>query len=166
MSVYVLAPNNTVQTYPYTLTDLVLANPETSFPSSITDEIASDFSVYPVQEMPQPSYDPITENLDWVDPILENAVWVQQWAVSAATPEEVAQREAQARASNKNKASQLLSETDWVDIPAVSDPANIPHLANTAAFNSYRLALRVIAVTPPVTVDPWPVKPVEIWVTE
>ena len=163
MSVYVLAPNNTVQKYPYSLTDLIFDNPETSFPNPMTDEIAADFSTYPVLETPRPSYDPITENIDWIDPVLENGVWVQQWAVSPATPEEIAQREEQAKASNKATASQLLAETDWTDIPAVSDPLNDPHLTNRDAFNAYRLQLRGIAVTPPVTVDPWPVKPTEIW---
>lgn len=163
MSVYVLAPNNLVQKYPYTLTDLIFDNTETSFPSPMTDALAADFNTYPVVETPQPVYDPITENLDWIDPILENGVWVQQWAVSPATPEEIVQREEQAKANNKAIASQLLAETDWTDIPAVSDPANDPHLTNRDAFNTYRLQLRGIAVNPPITVDPWPVKPVEVW---
>lgn len=166
MSVYVLAPDNTVEKYPYSLTDLIFNNPETSFPNPMTNEVAADFSTYPVVETPQPLYDPISENLDWVDPILEDGVWVQQWSVSAATPEEITEREIQAKQTNKQIASQLLSETDWVDIPAVSDPNNIPHLENREEFNTYRLTLRAIAVTPPVTVDPWPVEPEEIWVTE
>lgn len=71
--------------------------------------------------------------------------------------------EQQAKNDNKLKATQLLQETDWVDIPAVSDPLNNPHLTNRNEFNSYRLVLRGIAVNPPVVVDPWPVCPVEIW---
>lgn len=163
MSVYVFAPNYEVQIYPYSLTDLIFANPETSFPNPMTDEIAADFSTYPVQETPQPAYNVITENLDWIDPILEEGVWVQQWAVSPATPEEIAQREVQAKQVNKSQAASLLAATDWVDIPSVSDPANDPHLTNKDEFNTYRLALRQIAVYPPVTVDPWPVKPEEVW---
>lgn len=166
MSVYVLTQNGVVQKYPYTLTDLILDNPETSFPNPMTDEIAADFNTYPVVETPQPSYDPITENLDWVNPMLENGVWVQQWSVSAATPEEIEKRGIQAKQTNKAQASQLLSETDWVDLGPVGDPAVVPHLANVAEFNSYRLALRAIAVNPPITVDPWPIKPEELWVTE
>lgn len=163
MSVYVFAPDNTVAKYPYSLTDLIFDNPETSFPNQMTDEIAAKFNTYPVVETPQPSYNPISENLVWADPISENGVWVQQWAVTQATPEEIAQRETQAKESNKSRAKSELAETDWTDIPAVSDPANNPHLVNRDEFNTYRLQLRSIAVNPPVTVDPWPVKPNEVW---
>ena len=69
----------------------------------------------------------------------------------------------QNKASNKSQAEQLLQQTDWVEIPSVSDIANTPHLVNYADFITYRLALRTIAVNPPVTVQEWPVKPDEIW---
>lgn len=163
MSVYVLAPNNVVQKYPYTLTNLILDNTDTSFPTPMNDALAADFGTYPVVETPQPTYDSITQNLIWANPLLEGSIWVQQWAVEPATPEEIAQRQEQAKNSNKQRASQLLIETDWTDIPAVSDPANNPHLTNRDAFNAYRLQLRSIAVNPPVTVDVWPVKPEEVW---
>lgn len=75
----------------------------------------------------------------------------------APTPEEI-------QAQNKAIASQLLTDTDWVEVPSVSDPANNPHLINLADFLSYRNALRAIAVNPPATpVDPWPAKPAESW---
>jgi len=75
----------------------------------------------------------------------------------APTPEEI-------QAQNKATASQLLQETDWVEVPSVSDPANNPHLTNLSAFLAYRNSLRSIAVNPPTTpVDPWPTKPTEEW---
>lgn len=163
MSIYVKVIDNTVKQYPYSIGDMLADNPTVSFAQPISLETAADFSAYPVQETPQPAYNVITENIDWIDPILEEGIWVQQWAVSPATPEEIAQREVQAKQANKTQASSLLAATDWVDIPSVSDPANDPHLTNKADFNTYRLALRQIAVYPPVTVDPWPVKPEEVW---
>lgn len=118
MSIYVLAPTNVVQAYPYALTDMIRANPETSFPSPMTDEIAADFSVYPVKEVPQPAYDPLTENLDWIDPRLEDGVWVQQWSVSAATPEQIAQRleqKRQAMVVTPFEAKAALLDADLLD---------------------------------------------------
>lgn len=67
---------------------------------------------------------------------------------------------------NKSHAEQLLRDTDWVEVPSVSDTTRIPHLANYEEFMTYRLALRAIAVTPLVVVIEWPVLPTENWVTE
>lgn len=89
----------------------------------------------------------------------ESGVFVPPPPIPPPTPEELKQQ-------NKSIASQRLQETDWVDLGPVGDPMVLPHLANVADFNSYRLALRAIAVNPPITVDPWPAKPDEIWVTE
>lgn len=142
------------------------ARPNVSFPDPIPENLIEEQGFAPVTQTPPPSYNPITQDLVELPPVEIDGVWTQQWAVEPATPEEIAQREEQATAQNKSQAQTLLTETDWVDIPAVSDPANIPHLVNKDEFNTYRLALRSIAVTPPVTVDPWPVKPEEVWVTE
>lgn len=164
--VYVLAPNNVVAKYPYTLTDMIYDNPNTSFPSQITDEEAAAFNTFPVQETPQPSYDPITQNLVWVNPGFIDGLWIQQWAVEQATPEEVAQRQEQAKQENKSQAESLLQATDWTATVDISDPQySNPYLGNQSAFLSYRSQVRQIAVNPPITVDSWPVKPDEVWVT-
>lgn len=110
-------------------------------------------------------YDQATQVLQTVDPYLQEGV-VYTVIVRDMTLEEKTRYDDNLKAQNKNIAAQRLQETDWVDLGPVGDPMVLPHLANVAEFNSYRLALRTIAVNPPVTVDPWPVKPEEIWVTE
>ena len=138
--------------------------PNTSFTSAGPDQafMTENSCLYVTVWLP---YDQSTQVLEPATPyILDNQVYTV--AVRDMTPEEKEAYDNSLKAKNKAQAQSLLSATDWVDIPAVSDPANIPHLVNTAEFNTYRLALRVIAVTPPVTVDPWPEKPEEIWVTE
>lgn len=62
----------------------------------------------------------------------------------------------------KSQASQLLAETDWTEIPSVTNTANNPHLVNGAEFITYRDALRVLAVYP-VENPTWPVKPTTVW---
>ena len=99
MSVYVLVSDGVIEQYPYTLTDLLRSQPTVSFAVPVSDEMAERFGVFRVTETPQPSYDPITENLNWVVPILEDGVWVQQWSVTPATSEEIAQRLEQKRQS-------------------------------------------------------------------
>jgi hypothetical protein len=75
--------------------------------------------------------------------------------VPVPTPEQI-------QAQNKQQASTLLLETDWVELPSVSDINNIPYLLNKAEFIDYRIALRVIVVNPINAV--FPVKPISEWV--
>lgn len=64
---------------------------------------------------------------------------------------------------NKAKASMLLQDTDWVENPSVIDANNTPHLLNKNDFDSYRIALRVIAVNPQEGNITFPVKPIAQW---
>lgn len=66
-------------------------------------------------------------------------------------------------AQNKTEAMSRLQETDWVEVPSVSDTANAPHLVNYQEFISYRLALRAIAVNPPTEPAVFPDLPQENW---
>lgn len=113
-------------------------------------------------------YDQNTEKLVSVAPYIESASpthWVYTVAVEPLTPEEIAQREESAKQRNKAQAESLLQETDWTEGKSVRDNTRIPHLVNGDEFDDYRVALRVIALNPPVTVDEWPVKPNEVWST-
>jgi len=67
---------------------------------------------------------------------------------------------------NKAKAVELLSVTDWTALPDVSDPEKSnPYLANAAEFNTYRNAVRQIAINPSAGYIIFPIKPVEDWQT-
>lgn len=59
-------------------------------------------------------------------------------------------------ALNKQKAKELLAESDWTQIPDSG-------LANVEEFATYRTKLRQIAINPPSGVAPWPEKPNNIW---
>jgi hypothetical protein len=65
--------------------------------------------------------------------------------------------------SCKNKASSILSNTDWTAIPDVADPLKSnPYLMNQADFVAYRSTVRGYAVNP--VVDPvFPTIPTEQW---
>lgn len=138
--------------------------PNTSFPpSGPSPEFLAENSCMTVTVwLP---YDQATQVLEPAAPYIDGDT-VYTVVVRDMTPEEKEAYDNSLRAQNKSTATALLSATDWVDLGPVSDPLVIPHLANVAEFNAYRLALRAIAVTPPVVVDPWPELPVEIWVTE
>lgn len=75
--------------------------------------------------------------------------------INTHTPEQKAEM-------NKAKAVSLLIETDFVEVPSVSDPESDPYLTNKHEFVTYRNALRKIAVTPTAE-SVFPDKPAEIW---
>jgi hypothetical protein len=67
---------------------------------------------------------------------------------------------------NKSTAIVLLQQSDWTQIPSVSDPAlSNPYLANKNEFDVYRNAVRQYAVNPVAGNITWPTLPQEVWTT-
>lgn len=67
---------------------------------------------------------------------------------------------------NKQTAISLLQQTDWTQIPSVSDPAlSNPYLANKNAFDLYRNSVRQYALNPVAGDITWPTIPKEVWTT-
>lgn len=67
-------------------------------------------------------------------------------------------------ADNAAKANQILSETDWTSIPAISDPnQSNPYLTNQPAWLYYRSKIRDIALAPIEGDIDWLVQPEEKW---
>jgi hypothetical protein len=65
---------------------------------------------------------------------------------------------------NKVTAINLLQQTDWTQIPSVSDPAlSNPYLANKLAFDQYRNAVRQYAIYPVEGNIEWATVPQEDW---
>lgn len=154
---YILTKPDTASVYPYSLAQLCQDNPQTSFPSDMTNFDPTPWYCYPVQDTTPPVVD-YTQNLTMGEPTLIDGVWAQTWVVTQASPEEIAAREAEMRQANKQQASSLLAETDYTDLPNTADKIlNLPDLL------AYREALRLIALNPPLTVDQWPTKPSTEW---
>jgi hypothetical protein len=96
----------------------------------------------------------ITELPSWVDCCLA------AWTV-ANTPVPPSPPTAE---ENKQTAVTLLQQTDWTQIPSVSDPAlSNPYLANKNAFDIYRNAVRQYALNPVAGNITWPTIPEEVW---
>ena len=66
-------------------------------------------------------------------------------------------------AQNKSQAEKLLQQTDWVELPSVSDLTSDPHLLNVQEFLSYRKTIREIAVNPSKNQIVFPDLPLEKW---
>ena len=77
-----LNPDNTVNQYPYSINLLKRDNPNSSFPSALSDERLAEFNVYPVEEVTKPAFDPITQKAEELTPVLIDNIWTQQWQVA------------------------------------------------------------------------------------
>lgn len=137
--------------------------PNISFPFPLYAEAVEPigYGLYEFSVKPEIStYEKVIE----VNPIKnDSGVWFQSWKVVSMNQEEVNQKNEELKLNNKQTASFLLSQTDWVELGDVTNPSNPPYLANKADFTAYRQQLRAISIDPPVTVEQWPVKPQEVW---
>lgn len=92
---YVLTSGSTVLAYPYSENQLRRDNPQVSFPSAISQELLDDYGVMSVALVPQPAFDPITQDLVELTPALMEGLWTQVWGVVDVSPEEVQRRQQQ-----------------------------------------------------------------------
>tara|TARA_S200002703_G_scaffold35418_1_gene30469 strand:+ start:11158 stop:11619 length:462 start_codon:yes stop_codon:yes gene_type:complete len=134
---YVLAPNQTIETFPYSIGDLRRDNPNTSFPRNPSHDVLADWNVFPVVDRPAPEYDAATQNCTQINPTLEDGEWVMTWQVSDASAEEIATRLERKSAEVRQQRNDLLSACDWTQLSdcPLSD-------ADKAAWATYRGELR------------------------
>lgn len=166
---YVKLENNIAVRWPIGEYEVRAEYPEASLPEYLTREIVEPlgYGVFVVNGYP-PEYDMAWQDIEEIPPVLkDDGKYHQSYKITEKyTPEEKQRlQDEEARQYNKNKAMQLLSESDWSDKPSVTDTSKPLYLVNAAEWGAYRDALRAIAVYPPVTVDVWPVKPEEVWST-
>ena len=134
---YVLAPNQTVQTFPYSARELRRDNPNVSFPSNLSDATLADWNVFPVADRSAPSFDPATESCNQVNPTLENGEWVTTWQVTSVDADEIAERLADESENVREDRNQRLADSDWTQL--ADSPLSS---ADKTAWASYRQQLR------------------------
>lgn len=101
-----------------------------------------------------------TDVMEYSKTIFDECVAGQYGVVAEYVPPPVIPPTAE---QNKQKATQLLQQTDWVNQPDVTDTSLTPHLLNHSEFIDYRSALRAIAVNYVEGNIDFPVKPQEQW---
>lgn len=130
-----LKADGSIDRYPYTLTDLIRANPGTSFAKTISDETAAAFNCYPVAPIDPPPEDH-TVNLERTA-IKSGDYWFEQWVSTPATPAQIAERTTAKANDIRAQRNQLLVNCDWTQLPDAP--------VNTAAWATYRQELRDIS---------------------
>ena len=151
---HVLAPNQTVEIFPYSIGDLRRDNPNTSFPANPTEQTLAEWNVFPVIYKPRPDYNSATQNCDQVDPTLIDDQWEMTWAVTPATSEQIAERLNAKEAEVRQQRNQRLADCDWTQLPDAP--------VDTAAWATYRQELRDVTAQAAFPWDVvWPVSPSE-----
>ena len=133
---YVLAPNQTVETFPYSIGALRRDNPNTSFPANPTEQTLAEWNVFPVIDKPAPDYNPATQNCNQINPTLVAGKWEMTWAVTPATPEQITERTSDKETEVRQQRNQLLNACDWTQLPDAP--------VNADEWIVYRQALRDI----------------------
>jgi hypothetical protein len=132
---HALIENGAVAQYPYTTGDLKRANPQTSFPSQISDESLLQYGVHRVFFATQPELT-ATQVLQEGTPVFstEDQRWTQTFTVRDMTTDEVQQRDAGQAAQVRSERNALLAASDWTQLADST--------ADKAAWATYRQALR------------------------
>jgi hypothetical protein len=149
---YVLAPNQTAETFPYSIGDLRRDNPNTSFPRNPSDALLADWNVFPVIEQSPPEYNPSNQNLNQLNPTLVDGEWLQTWQITPASAEEITERLQRKEAEVRQQRNALLSACDWTQLP--DSPAD------HETWATYRQELRDVTSQPGFPWDVvWPEAP-------
>lgn len=89
VSTYVLTDgaDNIVQ-YPWSIDQMMMANPTVSFSTPVPDEVAAAFNTFPVTDTARPDVDQLWQTVSLGNPTKQDGVWVQHWTITDLTPEE------------------------------------------------------------------------------
>lgn len=110
----------------YSIEQLRLDNPNTSFPDLPSNDLLALWNVYPYVILNQPEYDYLTQTAVAAPITQINGVWTQAWVIENLPIE-------QAEQGVRAQRDELLLQTDWA---ALSDRVLTPEMA------AYRQALR------------------------
>lgn len=147
-------------------------HPNISLPQQLTEELIDEFGGDVVFEGPQASGGTQYQfsQRDGVE--LIEGKWFTKYVLGpvftgpdaeAQEADYIAKKDAQFAQANAERARAELLDTDWADNPSVRNTAFTPHLINTTEWDAYRLALRVIVINKPATVETWPERPAGVW---
>ena len=139
-------------TYPYTIGQLKLENPNVSFPQAITNEVLENFGVYPVESVEVT--DDYTKNIVEGIPTLSGSVYVQTWNITDSTEEEINIKIVEKWLEVRDMRDSLLSQSDWTQFQ--DSPISGSTLTE---WQTYRQSLRDITSQSNPFDLVWPSKP-------
>jgi hypothetical protein len=146
---YLRIINDTI-TYPYTIQQLKLDNPNVTFPENLTEAILIEWGMFSVQQTVKPN--DYTKNISEGTPQLVDGIYNQTWNESNSSEEEINIRIENKWIEIRNLRDQLLLESDWTQL------ADSPQITNND-WKAYRQYLRdITSQSNPFDIS-WPTKP-------
>jgi hypothetical protein len=118
---------------------------------ALTPEQAAHFGVHKKQIVTPPYHDPATQSLEEGPALLIDGVWTQNYIVSNLSADESAAKVGVQWTVIRAERNKLLAASDWTQLPDVS--------ADTAAWATYRQALRDITTQANPFAIVWPESP-------
>lgn len=141
---------NNVISYPYSLQKLREDNPNTSFPSEMTESLMNEWDIHEVRPLSKPN--DYTKNISEETPILVDGIYYQNWVQTNATQSEIDLRISDKWDSIREQRNILLQECDWTQL------ADIPQTTKDL-WSTYRQQLRdITSQSNPFSIT-WPAKP-------
>lgn len=134
---YLLASNNAISKFPYSLEELRSDNPQTSFPWEMSASELAEWGVYRVEKQNPPAYNEQTEAIELQPPSLIDGVWVREWLVISVDSAELERRTTAQAALQREERNRVLSRTDYtqcLDFPGTDN--------ERASYAVFRQALR------------------------
>lgn len=144
--------NNEVAEYP--IVNIQSRFPHTSFCSPITeDQLPPGYVI--IKEDEYPTINSNTHKIEERTPTKRNGIWTRNLVVVALSEDELQGIEMFMIEHVSNKASEILQQTDWTQLPDVA-------LKNKEEFAQYRALIREIRMNPSAN-QMWPEQPAEVW---
>ena len=139
--------------YPYTVEQFRAANPNTSYPANMPDDVLEGYGIYAVTESDKPTYNERTQKISLSNtPALTDGSWKLNWSVTDKNETEIAEYDADQSAQKRNERNARLSICDWTQVADAG--------VDKAAWATYRQALRDVPAQDgfPYTIT-WPTEP-------
>lgn len=108
-----LKVSGSIITYPYSVQNLKNENPNTSFPTIISDSLLESFNIYKVETKNSGHDSDDSKDVTEVTPTLSGSIYIQTYTISDADTETINKRREIKWSEVRSGRDSLLSESDW-----------------------------------------------------
>jgi hypothetical protein len=138
--------------YPYSIDQLKIDNPNTSFPEKINKVTLSEYGIHQVIDVTKGS--DYTKNYVETLPVLISNSYYQNWDITNASEKEINERIENKWLEIRSVRNMILSECDWTQLP---DSPLSPE--EKTKWSIYRQDLRDVTTQADPFNITWPIKP-------
>lgn len=133
--------NDEVVKFPYTIHELKLDNPHTSFANNIETDFVTlaEFNIFMVLEGVKPEFDVLSEKVVKADIAKVNDKWIELWQILPLSEDEKNKLKDEKSFEVRAERNRLLAESDWTQFRDIDESIS-------AKWVYYRQQLRDISL--------------------